>query len=103
MVFGLFDTGCGKDERIEFSNNGFINGTYEGTRLTWRDCKPLDHFCNPIFKVNQTSRFMRHSFSMNRNLFFFIHHTGRCTIFRSGVAWVENRNKRKNAHKDQIL
>ena len=28
-------------------------------------------------------------------IFIFIHHTGRSAIFRSGVAWVENRNKRK--------
>ena len=29
LVFGLFDTGYSKDERIQFSNNEFINGTYE--------------------------------------------------------------------------
>ena len=29
LVFGLFDTGYSKDKRIQFSNNEFINGTYE--------------------------------------------------------------------------
>ena len=25
-------------------------------RLTWRDCKPLDHFCNPIFRLRANER-----------------------------------------------
>ena len=29
-------------------------------RLTWRDCKPLDHICNPIFRLRANERIAKY-------------------------------------------